>query len=161
MPKRPDTHPLTYIRTHANTHGEMCNTYWFSMATMVSRTRLNVTLITCILSVLFGCKPTFRHDLSVPSSGCKWSKTLMMRPTSHHVTLVYSQKTALCKHPEEPTRLWDTCTVVSSIMLPYLHLFSCYDCSQEWLEWTLQPIQSTKQPVTQSLQAAVQLAVRR
>ena len=37
------------LHTHTHTH-KVCNTYWFSMATMVTRTRLNVTLyVHCLL----------------------------------------------------------------------------------------------------------------
>jgi hypothetical protein len=37
------THTCTHLRAHAQT--EICNTYSFSTVTMVSRTRLNVTLL--------------------------------------------------------------------------------------------------------------------
>ena len=38
------THALTHARARTHTHTEICNTYCFSMATVVSLTRFNVTL---------------------------------------------------------------------------------------------------------------------
>jgi hypothetical protein len=71
---RPGTQ--TYACTHASaqthTHRQICNTYCLSTATVVSRTRLSVTLYVCCLSccTLHSHISLLKHECSCCLSSC-------------------------------------------------------------------------------------------
>jgi hypothetical protein len=67
--------PPPPTHTHRYTHTEICNTYCFSMATMVMRTRLNVTLyVHCLSYYLLSS-----HALHYESSHCVTHRGLQIR----------------------------------------------------------------------------------
>ena len=60
-PMCPDTYTDACTRTHTHTHThEMCNIYWFSMATIISQTRFSVTLyVHCVFLCFYICASCF------------------------------------------------------------------------------------------------------